>query len=428
MKFAFLKEKITPEGPVMQVGFAARTHKSVGVHDDIYASLALIKANETVAIIALDVCYGDKNFANDVKKAVYEKYGLAEEQVILNYSHTHSAVALKGENEFGENDPEELEYVRFVAGKIVDMIGEGLNSLNEGEIYIHRAKSKFGVSRRYPSEEGILWRPYFDENSIDTDLFLLKFVDNNGNIRGLIYNYACHPTTLGSDNYLISSDYPGVVRRVLEERNKGMTAVFLQGCGADIKPAATADNGRFKSCNFDELEQAGLSLANEIETCLNSGEWRKINPDFKTRAIEVKLYSEVWDDEKWYAMLNDPNEALYRKKSVERILEGKKQNRIKNYLPFYISILRLDDKTCMVCLECEVVTDYGKAIKRLFKEDVITLAYSNSRSCYIPTRKVLLEGGYERESFLDAGIAGVFVPEIEEIIIGRAALLINENR
>lgn len=428
MKFSFLKEKITPEGSVMQCGFAARTHKSVGVHDDTYASLALMQANDTIAIIALDVCYGDKNFANDVKDAVYEKYGLTPEKIIINYSHTHSAVALKGEKKDDLNDPEELNYSKIVTEKIVNMIGEGLNNLNEGEIYIHKGKSKFGVSRRFPSEDGILWKPYFDENSIDADLFLLKFVDNKGNLRGLIYNYACHPTTLGSDNYLISADFPGVVRKALEDRNKGMTAVFLQGCGADIKPVATADNGRFKSCNFDELEKAGLSLAEEIEQCLENGNWREIDANFKANAIEVNLYSEIWDDERWNAMLNDPNEALYRKRSVERILKGKKENKIKNYLPFYISVLRLDEKTCIAALECEVVSDYGKAIKGLFNEDVITLAYSNSRSCYIPTRKVLIEGGYERDSFLDAGIAGVFVPEIEEIVIGRSALMINETR
>ncbi|NLY17538.1 MAG: hypothetical protein GX045_00930 [Clostridiaceae bacterium] len=280
MKFSFLKEKITPEGPVMQCGFAARTHKSVGVHDDTYASVVLMQANETVAIIALDVCLGDKNFVNGVKKAIYEKYGLTQEKIIINYSHTHSAVALRGEKKDGRNDPEDLNYSRVVTEKILNMIGEGLHNLSEGEIYIHKGKSKFGVSRRFPSEEGILWKPYFDENSIDTDLFLLKFVDNEGALRGLIYNYACHPTTLGSDNYLISADYPGVVRRVLEERNKGMTTVFLQGCGADIKPYITADNGKFKSCNFVELEQAGLSLADEIEKCLKSGEWRKINTNF----------------------------------------------------------------------------------------------------------------------------------------------------
>ena len=75
-------------------------------------------------------------------------------------------------------------------------------------------------------------------------------------------------------------------------------------------------------------------------------------------------------------------------------------------MPYYLSYLRLDDQTCLICLECEVVSDIGKEIKNLFREDVITLGYTNSSACYIPTRKVLQDGGYERESFMSAHLAG----------------------
>ena len=101
-------------------------------------------------------------------------------------------------------------------------------------------------------------------------------------MRGLIYSYACHPTTLGPDNYYISADYPGIVRRILEEWHPGLVPVFLQGCGADIKPYITADNGRFKSCNFAELEQASQSLAADIENCLDQANWRKIEASLTT--------------------------------------------------------------------------------------------------------------------------------------------------
>ena len=75
--------------------------------------------------------------------------------------------------------------------------------------------------------------------------------------------------------------------------------------------------------------------------CLQSENWRKIEADFNATETEVKLYSEIWDDDKWNAMLNDPNEAAYRKRAIERILEGKKENKVKNYFPYYISVLRL---------------------------------------------------------------------------------------
>jgi len=445
MKFSILKEKITPDIPVLQMGFSARTHKSTGVHDDPYASVVLMQANETVIIIALDLCYGDSSFAYGIKEAVRKKYGLTQDKIIISYSHTHSVVAVTGEdtdkraarpysmtsNSFLWNKDqkdvdftEDIRYYNIIKKKIISMIDEGFKNPIEGDVLIFKGRSSFGVSRRLPSEEGILWRPNFDEDRMDPDLFLLKFVDRDNSICGLIYNYACHPTTLGSDNYLISADFPGVVRKILEEKNSGMTAVFLQGCGADIKPYVTAENGKFKSCNYDELEQAGTSLANEIQGYMDKPEWRKIDLDIHTGYSDIKLYTEIWDVEKWEAILNNPDEPLYRKESVRKIMSCIKEKGINNFLPYYMSFLRLDGKTCIICLECEVVHDIGKEIKGLFDEDIIVLGYTNSIACYIPTRQVLREGGYERESFIGARLAGPFVPEVEDTIVGRAALMI----
>ena len=441
MKFSIMREKITPDIPVKQAGYAARDHKSIGVHDDTYASVALMEANETVVIIALDVCYGDKRFTYGIKETINKKYGLTQDKIIISYTHTHSAVGITGEeiatpdfedtskpgNDESKENPghgEAIRYYHIVKDKIMAMLEEEFKNLIEGDVYICRGRSKFGVSRRYPSAEGILWRPYYGEDSMDDDLLLLKFVDRNKKIHGLIYNYACHPTTLGSDNYYISADYPGVVRKLLEEKNKGMTAIFLQGCGADIKPYITAGDAKFKNCTYEELEHAGTSLANDIQACIEKSEWRKIDAEFKTGFSEVKLYTEVWDEVKWMTVLNDPDEPEYRKRAVREKLEHMKTAKAKNYLPYYMSFLRLDDKTCLVCLECEVVSDIGKEIKRLFNEDVIVLGYSNSIACYIPTKKVLQQGGYERDSFMSARLAGPFVPEIEDIIVGRAALMV----
>lgn len=448
MKFSFLKDKITPDIPVMQVGFYARTHKSIGVHDDPYVSVVLMQANETVIIIALDLCFGDKCFAYGIKDAINKKYGLAQDKVIINYSHTHSVVAVEGEDsdknrvkscnintgslstseDNSESDHAEvIRYYNIIKDKIMNLIDEGFGSLIEGDAYICKGKSKFGVSRRFPSEEGIVWKPYFNESSIDTDLFLLKFIDKGKKIRGLIYNYACHPSTLGPDNYYISADFPSTVRRILEEANTGMTAVFLQGCGADIKPFITADNDRFKCCNFDEMEQAGNLLANEIQECIFHSEWRKIDAEFKTGYSDVKLYTEVWDAEKWKSILNDPDEDTFTKNHVEKILSRENDIGIDNYLPFYMSYFRLDGQTCFICLECEIVSDMGKDIKKLFDEDIIVLGYCNSRSCYIPTKKIMKEGGYESKSFIYAMLLGPFVPEVEDIIIGRAASMVSDT-
>ena len=55
------------------------------------------------------------------------------------------------------------------------------------------------------------------------------------------------------------------------------------------------------------------------------------------------------------------------------------------------------------------------------------LGYSNSSRCYIPTRDVLLNGGYESASFITAGLPGQFIHEVEDIIIGRATVMASNS-
>ncbi|HOJ10178.1 MAG TPA: neutral/alkaline non-lysosomal ceramidase N-terminal domain-containing protein [Clostridiales bacterium] len=426
MKFSILKEKITPEFPVFQQGFSGRARKkSIGVNDDIYATVALIQSNKTVAIIAMDLLYGNRRVADEIKKAINEKYGLVQDEIIINYAHTHSVISIKGED---DDNPENVIYYNTVKTKIMEAVDKAFDNLTEGDAYICKGKSKFGVSRRYPSEQGALWKPYFNENAIDKDLFLIKLVDKSNEIRGLIYNYACHPTTLGPDNYWISADYPGMVRKYLEEKYEGMIPMFLQGCGADIKPYITADNGRFRSCTLDEVDQAGKSLAGEIQELIDNAGWKKINVELQTESSEVKLYSEIWSIEKWETIANNPDEPEYRKIAAKKVIDEMKNGKIKSYIPYYISLLRLDDKTCIIGLENEVVSEIGKKIKKILSdEDAIVLGYSNSIMCYIPTKDVLLNGGYESASFISARLAGQFINETEDIIIGRAVVMAKHN-
>jgi hypothetical protein len=103
MKFSILKEEITPHIPVLQGRFAARNHKSEGVHDEPYATVVIIQANKLVVIIALDLLFGDRSFANGIKNVIREKYGMNQEDIIINYSHTHSVVGVTGEDEEGRS-------------------------------------------------------------------------------------------------------------------------------------------------------------------------------------------------------------------------------------------------------------------------------------------------------------------------------------
>lgn len=433
MRFSIARRRITPDEPVMQCGFAARTHLSEGVHDDLFAAMLLLEDDkrESVAFVSLDVLYADRAFADEVRAALKTQCGLT--QVILNYTHTHGAVTLHGSSPhagntdgFPWNSQAAAVFSQRVGQALLEMAQEALAGLADGEVALCRGQSRFGVSRRYPLPDGtVAWRPYDNIDAIDPDLVLLTCFDSQGHLKGLIYHYACHPTTLGADNLQITAEYPGVVRRLLETEYPGLIVLFLQGCGADIKPRATAEDDHFKSCSFAEMEAAAAGLAGEIQTLLRESLVRPIKLDLAFHQADLRLFAETWTEAQWQALLDDPAEPDYVKTAVGRF--GTRLETRSRYLPYEMTVLRLDGQTYLVALENEVVSAIGKKIKRLFRQDVLVLGYCNSCVGYIPSRKALREGGYEADSFKRLNLSGPLAPETEDILVGHAANSISDQ-
>lgn len=67
-----------------------------------------------------------------------------------------------------------------------------------------------------------------------------------------------------------------------------------------------------------------------------------------------------------------------------------------------------------------MVAEYSLRLKREFGADRIWInAYANHVPCYIPTRQVLAEGGYEAENAMDYyGLPTRLVGDVEERIVG----------
>ena len=84
-----------------------------------------------------------------------------------------------------------------------------------------------------------------------TRSLVARVTGEDGEVRATLFNYACHPTTLAWENRLLSPDYIGAAREVLEKAF-GAPALFFQGASGDLAPrddyvgdTAVADrNGR----------------------------------------------------------------------------------------------------------------------------------------------------------------------------------------
>lgn len=441
MKFSLSTVDITPQEPVFMHGFGSRTHQSEGMMDPLYMKVALLQQNKPMLIVTIDALGADRSFIIGIKDALQERFGLQHDEVLINFSHTHHSVYLsgldpmlrKGGYSMGQTkwaeDESELDYAKdeayfmWIRDTLLGMVASCYEQLIEGELWVGRTRSDFAVSRRRPAPGGgVTWQPYY-EAEIDDELIVLKLVDQQRHIRGILYCYGCHTTAMGSSNYRFSNDFVGVTSAELERSFPGATAMFLQGCGGELKPRHSAREDHFIECDAAGLQEAGTYLAHHIVQLLAEDTFTRVNCHFRTVLHDPYLYTEQTPVSVYRQMAEDYQHNEFYRNSALRTVEAIERGTIKDRIPFYISAWQLDEQTHLIAMEGEVSTQYSLLLKRLFGSQgkLIVLGYSNGVFSYVPSRKMIGEGGYEAECNYFFGLRGPFVPEIEDIIVGQVA-------
>lgn len=458
MKFSIAKEVITPDKHVFLSGFEVRTQKNTGVYDDIYAKVVLLQANKTIVLITLDVTTGDRSFVDGIKGEIFMKFGIKEDEIMINFSHSHSSIAVTGEDPFKRQGiemyysishvpkvcflldenidySEDVAYYMYLKEKLLVMIQKCFDSLEEGEICIGKGESAMAVNRRLKTSEGINFAPDFSKE-IDKDLFVFALFNAGKQLKGIIFCYGCHPSGLGTDK--MSADFPGYACKYLNEYYKDTEAVYLQGCAGDVKPRMTSNASKdaFRSYSIEECMETGRELAQDVVSILNKNELTKIDVNISTYLTEPRLYAEISDiqflEERMRKGISGGDKWLMAESCERRftqMINAIKSGKPKNSVPCYISLWNLGSDVKIIGIEGEVVGELGIKIKKLLNDDrTVVMGYTNGIQCYINTPRILKEGGYETESFSELNLSGPLVPETEDIIIGQLfKLLMNEG-
>lgn len=446
MKFSVESRDITPDKPVFLAGFGSRDRKSEGVLQPIFMKAVLMQANKSLLLVAIDATGADRSFVDGIKEALAERFGFSSDEILLNFSHSHSSVHLTGLDtsqrqeawSIGQDqvpaDPakgyaEDEAYFIYLRDSLLEMVAACYQNLVEGELFIGSADTDFSISRRLPLPGGGIDFAPNPQAEIDRQLAVFKLVDNSGSLQCLIYSIGSHPTTLGSENYLIANDFVSYASAELERKYPGATVVFLQGCGAELKPRATVRDGAFVACDVAAVQAMGEALASEVAQVLQSASFDTVACHFNTALENCSLPAKPDEIEFYRNIMKVDEPGGFEYSAAARMLATRLEGKAKEQLPCTISVWQLDGKTHLVGIEGEASTEYALAIKNYFsKGNMVVLGYCNGVPCYIPTRKMIAEGGYEADTNYFYGLQGPFMPEIEDIIIGRVARLLYKTQ
>jgi hypothetical protein len=226
-----------------------------------------------------------------------------------------------------------------------------------------------------------------------------------------VFGYACHCTVL--DGYEFCGDYAGFAQIELESAHRGAQAMFVAGCGADQNPIPRR--------SLELAARYGKELAASTNAVL-AGPLRNVTGALGTTYEEFPLAfaplpsrGEIERDAK------SPN--FYTASRARLLLETiNKRGSLEKTYPYPVQVWRLGELT-WVFLGGEVVVDYSLRIKRnLGSSRTWVSAYCNDVMAYIPSKRVLEEGGYEGGgAMLYYGLPASWSPEVEEAIVGAVA-------
>jgi len=415
---------ITPDEPMWMAGYAARNKPSEGKVHDLHAkALALEDEHGTrLVIVTVDLIGIPRPTRDWLTERAKESYKLEPEALLLNASHTHSGPVIRetrysiyGNTLYGLS-PKQIQqsnkYVDDLQDKLLELIGRAIENLAPAKIGYTHARAGFAMNRRLKTETGVRNSPNPD-GPVDHNVPVLRIDSPDGKLRAVLFGYACHCTTLSGYEYC--GDYAGFAQEYIEQAHPGTTAMFMAGCGGDQNPYP-----RRGSQPLDYCMQHGRALANGVEVALTV-KARTVAGPVQAGLDTVTLeFAEVPTKEQLEQQAKSTNK--YERRHAEVLLEELKQNgAIRTTYPYLVQVIRFGDDLTMVALAGEVVVDYSLRLKSELPGRAVWVAgYSNDVFGYIPSVRVLTEGGYEAgDAMRYTDLPGPFAPSVEERIVAR---------
>ena len=416
MKAGLARVAITPEKPVWMAGYAARTKPFEGKLQELYAKALAIEdaRGSRVVIVTTDLLGLPGELTSEVGEHANKSYGLRRGQILFNSSHTHSGPVLSG-SLVGAYDLDAAQtaavndYTQSLKRKLLAVIGEALKDLAPARLQFGRGSAPFAMNRR-EWRNGQMTNGVNREGVVDREVPVLRVESAAGALRGVVFGYACHNTTLTGQFHLLSGDYAGVAQEAIERAHPGTTALFVMGCGADVNP--------YPRSSLELVRQHGEALAAAVEAALG-GAMRPVAGPVRSILGGTPIpFSPRPTREELQGRLRDENP--FRRRHAERTLARlDREGRLPAEYPYTIQVLRIGDLT-IFGLAGEVVTDYSLRLKREFGGDVWVAGYSNDLCSYIPSARMFPEGGYEVvESQIYYDKPAPYDPALEERIIGK---------
>jgi neutral ceramidase len=419
------KVSITPRGSLWMAGFGDRKKPSEGVGLELFARALALEdtAGRSAVIVSTDMLGFPAAVSRIVSERVRTSYGITRDRLLLNSSHTHCGPVvdhmLEGAYDLTPNQWADIEaYTRELEDRVVEVVGEALRNLAPARLSFGQTNASFGVNRRL--DAGRKWGPNY-AGTADHDVPILRVEGEHGEVRALVFGFGCHPSTLPPSYTKFHGDYAGVTEKCLEDRHAGAVALFVMGAGGDVKP--------FPCDTLALAEKYGELLAATVEHQLE-GTMTPIRGPLTSVFETVPLAFGTPPTRKEFERRLKAGSPVERRHAARMLALLERDGHLPAEYPEPLQAWQFGRDLTLVAMGGEVLSDYALRLKREFDgRRLWVTGYSNDVFAYIPSLRVLKEGGYEgADAMLYYMQPGPWAPPVEETIVTKVHELIERVR
>jgi len=417
-----------------------------GFLDDLEVNTMVLSCDDKkIALISADLCGIITEFGEEVRTKIAENTEIPFENIFISATHTHTGPKINVDGRVWGSADVIVEYVEFLKTRIVDSVKLALADLKPAKMgYITGyAPERVAYIRRYKMKDGSTMtcppinNPEIDHpiGELDQRVHVLRF-DREGGKTIILVNYGVHADTVNGE--MISSDFPGWMRRTLDKALDGVESMFIAGAQGDV--GSTNVNPTDGDMNDTEIsfdnEMKSPGMARFVGRAL-AGTVLQVYD--KVHYIDVDNIDIVHKDVLIPANVPDPKDLPLARKYKELHDAGKDDeipyeamelttvvaeatrmcnlaNGPENFV-MNLTGVKIGD-VAMVGIPGEPFTDVGVSIKEAEGWSMIMpCALVNGSEGYFPMMSAYEEGGYEaRSSKFKAGVAEIIIDNSKKLL------------
>jgi hypothetical protein len=424
------KTQITPAiGGLLQSGM---TVTSTGVLDDLYSTAVVLDDGSTkVALVGNDLIYMEASLASVIRERIAEQTDIPGDNVLLNASHTHSGPSIS----VLSPDPVDLEYREWVIQRIADTVARANAALEPASLAIGEAEGLFAINRRKVVDGTSSMLPNY-EDTVDNRARVVRVDRLDGSVLAIVFSTACHGTGFDYRGIpVIGGDYISPAKDEIERSfatEGAPIAVFLTGCGGNIRPRVlTPDGDRFHPCTAAEIQALGRGAGAVAVRAARESHMAVGYPISVAREQLPLPFQEPPTIEELREFRLNSGRNRWNAWADYLIEQLEKDEQLPTTVDMEVQVVRLGG-VCIVAMGGEVFVEIGLAIERALQEShrsqmALTLGYSNSEVGYVCTASSYPEGGSEPADFFRwFWYPAPFEPETEQYVVRRALALADQ--